>query len=125
MKVFLVIVIAIVLLVVLVKQNIFPIITVCGNSMYPTYHDGEILIGNSLYPKKKLKMGDVILYYAPNSDKRIVIKRIHHHFKSNGVIYFYCLGDNPSESHDSRNYGYISQADIICKVVNQRANLNK
>ena len=107
------------------KQNVFPIITVCGNSMCPTYNDGEILIGNSLYPKKKLKTGDVILYYAPNSGKRIVIKRIHHHFKNNGVIYFYCLGDNPPESHDSRNYGYISQADVICKVFNQRANLSK
>lgn len=125
MKVVLIIVAVVVLFVVLIKQNVFPIITVCGDSMFPTYHDGEILVGNSLYPKKKLKAGDVILYYAPNSDKRIVIKRIDHLFRKDGVTYFYCLGDNPPQSCDSRNYGFISQADIICKVVNQRANLNK
>lgn len=103
---------------------LFPPIQVCGDSMYPTYLDGEIIFGTKLYLKSKLKKGDVILYRSPN-ENRIVIKRIDHIFKNEkGDTTFYCLGDNSEHSYDSRNYGYVSSKKLVCKVINQRRYMN-
>ena len=104
---------------------LFPIIQVCGESMYPTYHDGEILVGIRLFSRYKLNIGDVILYKSPTDTKRTVIKRIDACIMDiNGSIHFYCLGDNRDKSYDSRDYGYISSKKVICKVINQRRNKN-
>lgn len=112
-----------------VVYYLFPLIQVVGDSMYPTYHNGEILLGTRLYRKSKLKKGDVIVYTSP--EDRIVIKRIDK--TARGKYYrigslqffkrerqFYCLGDNSEHSYDSRNYGFISSRKLKCKVVNQR-----
>ena len=111
-----------VLVTILVIWFLFPIIQVCGSSMFPTYHDGEVIVGNKLIRKSKLKVGDVILYknkYKTNG--KVVIKRIDKKVKGiDNKYYFYCLGDNSKESYDSRYYGYIRSKDIICKVINQR-----
>lgn len=95
---------------------LFPIIAVIGDSMHPTYKDGEIIVGRRLYRKSKLRVGDVILYKSPNED-RLVIKRIA--IIKNGE-FFYCLGDNSDCSYDSRNYGYISSKSLVCRVIKQR-----
>lgn len=97
---------------------LFPIITICGSSMYPTYVDGEIIFSTRLYRKSKLKVGDVVVYYAPNEKRRIVIKRIAEIDLNAGVMY--CLGDNADESCDSRVYGYVSLDRLICKPIMQR-----
>lgn len=97
---------------------LFPVITVCGDSMYPTYCDGEIVFGTRLFRKSKLKRGDVVLFHAPNDRKRIVIKRIEEVRKGAGVMY--CLGDNPDQSYDSRMYGYIALSNAVCKPIKSR-----
>ena len=97
---------------------LFPIITICGCSMFPTYIDGEIIFATRLYRKSKLKAGDVVVYYAPNEKRRIVIKRIAEIDTNVGVMY--CLGDNADESCDSRVYGYVSLNRLICKPITQR-----
>lgn len=99
---------------------LFPVFEVCGDSMYPTYLDGEILFGTKLYRKSHLKKGDVILYKTPTNTKRVVIKRIDHTVIKEGVMYVYCLGDNSEVSHDSRSYGLVSSDRIVCKVIDQR-----
>lgn len=99
----------------------FPIIQVVGDSMYPTYLDGEIIFGTRLFRKSKLKVGDVIVYKSP-TDSKVVIKRIAYSKANN--YYFYCLGDNLDHSYDSRYYGSISSERIVCKVINQRRNMN-
>lgn len=96
----------------------FPLIQVVGSSMYPTYKDGEIIVGTRLYRKSKLKVGDVIVYSSPTDNKK-VIKRISSILRD-GSMSLYCLGDNAEESYDSRYYGYFSSKLVICKVVNQR-----
>lgn len=85
--------------------------------MHPTYRDGEIIVGRRIYRKSKLKVGDVIIFKSPTEDDRIVIKRI---AKIQRGVFFYCLGDNPDCSYDSRNYGYISSNDLVCRVIKQR-----
>ena len=67
-----------------IAYYLFPPIQIVGESMYPTYYDGEIIFGRRIYSKKKLKRGDVIVYVSPDSQnpdsldhgRRIVIKRI-------------------------------------------------
>ena len=98
---------------------LFPIIEVVGDSMYPTYKDGEIIFGTRLYRKSKLRKRDVIIYTSPR-EERIVIKRIDDIRKKNNRLYFYCLGDNRDYSYDSREYGYVSSKRLKCKVLNQR-----
>lgn len=115
------IVIGIAVLVVL--YYLFPLIQVVGDSMYPTYKDGEIIVGTRLYLKSNLKYDDVILYRSP-VDGKVVIKRVCLIKKDKNKLYFYCLGDNLDFSNDSRNYGFVSSKNIICKVLNQRGNKN-
>lgn len=100
---------------------LFPLIEVVGDSMYPTYKNGEIVVGRRLFRKSSLKKGDVVVYYNPtDQSKRRVIKRIDSVTKDKGNILFYCLGDNAEESYDSRYYGFFSSNLVICKIVNQR-----
>lgn len=103
----------------LILHFLFPLIQVCGNSMYPTYHDGEILIGCRLFSKKRRKVGEVIVYHSP--DNKVVIKRIEEVVNSTrGCKLYYCLGDNSDESYDSRYYGAISSKKLVCRILNQR-----
>lgn len=96
---------------------LFPLVTVCGVSMFPTYIDGEVILATRLFRKSHLKVGDVVIYYAPNTEeKRIVIKRVSE--LKEGVMF--CLGDNADESYDSRMYGYVSLDRLICKPIKQR-----
>ena len=116
----------------IVLYYLFPLVQVVGNSMHPTYKDTEIIMGTRLYFKSRLKKGDVIVYHSP--DGRIVIKRIFKVMKDKVVLnktlfnrvetYYYCVGDNSEYSHDSRNYGYIDSKKLVCKVINQRRNMN-
>ena len=99
----------------------FPIIQVVGDSMYPTYRDGEIIFGTRFFRKSKLKIGDVIVYKSPRED-RTVIKRIA--YMSADSKFFYCLGDNADHSYDSRHYGSVFSKRIMCKVINQRRKEN-
>lgn len=94
-------------------------LTVSGRSMYPTLVDGEKLwsVRTYLVP---VEIGDIVVAkpYAladdPSLDyNRLVIKRVHR--AENG--YYYLLGDNPDESYDSRNYGWVSKKEIVAKVM--------
>lgn len=107
-------------------QHMFPIIQVIGDSMYPTYLDGEFLVGTKFYRKSALKEGEVILYESPTEDGKIVIKRIHSIIQDHrGVFHYYCLGDNAEQSYDSRYYGYVPSKNVVCKVIDQRAKIEK
>lgn len=115
--------ILIVVSVISVIHYLFPLIQVVGDSMYPTYKDGEILVGSRLFKKSKLKVGEVIIYKSP-TDKKVVIKRIAKSVKYKNLMDLYCLGDNSEHSYDSRNYGFISSKSVVCKVIDQRRNIN-
>lgn len=118
------IVVLVVVVILVTAYILFPLIQVCGDSMYPTYLDGEIIIGTRLFRKSKLKVGDVIVYTSPRDKDRVVIKRISKIMQAKECPYFYCLGDNADHSYDSRHYGYISSKSIKCKIVKQRGKEN-
>lgn len=96
---------------------LFPIVEVSGNSMYPTYKDGEFLLASRLY---KLKVGDVVVFMPPStshSEVEFVIKRVCE-IKDSKLFF---MGDNRDDSYDSRDYGYVDRSRLIAKVINQRA----
>lgn len=50
---------------------------VSGQSMFPTYHDKEILLSNLLDVKlKQIKKGDVVVFQAPYEKDKLFIKRV-------------------------------------------------
>lgn len=96
-------------------------IIVVGDSMTPSYNNGDILFATSFFRAKNLKVGDVMVFRPPiaSSDEvKFVIKRISHIIKNtDGKLYFYFLGDNQAVSFDSRRYGYVPKDRLVAKVI--------
>ena len=93
-------------------------LTVSGRSMLPTLTEGDKLTSVRTY-LCKLNVGDIVVAkpYDDGCENRLVIKRVAQ-IEGN---YFYLLGDNPDESYDSRNYGWVSKEEIVAKVVTRKS----
>ena len=100
----------------------FPLVNVCGSSMFPTYVNDEIIISTRLFRKRKIKVGDVIVFKHPYVKGRLLIKRVADLFYSRDgeLLSIYFLGDNSSDSYDSRNFGYVLTKDLVSKVLFSR-----
>lgn len=122
MKLDIVSLVMVIVLLLLLLHFLFPPFEVIGDSMHPTYIDGELLFGTRLFRKSNLKAGDVVLYHCPTDTKKVVIKRVR--YVSDDKKEIYCLGDNSEVSYDSRNYGFFATKFIICKVIDTRRNMN-
>lgn len=97
----------------LITHFIFPLVVVTGDSMEPTYHNGECLFTLGRMFIWRLKPGDIVCYRPPNDKSRKVIKRIS---QINGNL-IYCLGDNAKVSYDSRAYGWIERKSVTAKII--------
>ena len=106
------ILVALIIIVVALLFYLFPLIEVCGNSMYPTFNDGEIVLGCRLI--KHFKIGDVFIYRPPVGQK-YVIKRLYAVSAVTGNLFF--EGDNSEYSYDSRAYGYVMRKDVVARYV--------
>jgi nickel-type superoxide dismutase maturation protease len=81
-----------------------------GNSMLPTLNNGdEVLIELTA----NVKINDIVLVKHPYKQSVKIIKRISQ-INENGV---FLVGDNPSESSDSRTFGFVPIKNIEGKVV--------
>jgi phage repressor protein C with HTH and peptisase S24 domain len=80
---------------------------VSGNSMVPTLHDGQLVVGRQT---RDLAAGDVVIVSHNGLEK---IKRIERH--EGDLVYL--LGDNPAESTDSRSLGWLPAKTILAKVI--------
>ena len=74
-----------------------------GLSMAPTYWHGQVVVGKH---GKKPKVGDVVVVKHHKVEH---IKRVHK--LDDGKAYL--LGDNPEESTDSREYGWVSLENVV------------
>lgn len=101
---------------------LFPLVNVCGSSMFPTYLDDEIILSTRLFRKHKIKVGDVIVFKHPYEKGRLLIKRVAdlYYDKKGKLQSIYFLGDNSSDSYDSRNFGYVLTKDLVSKVLFSR-----
>lgn len=85
--------------------------------MFPTLMPGQSILVNRLtYLITKPKTGEIIAANDPR-DGKILIKRIAKIDSAKQNLRFFVLGDNKSESTDSRAFGWITKKDIIGKVV--------
>lgn len=98
-----------ILLLLPVLYIIFPPIMVCGDSMFPTYNDGDILIGCRFF---KMKISSVYVFHPPLGEK-YVVKRLTD--CTDEGLYF--EGDNKKISFDSRYYGCVERREIVAKCL--------
>lgn len=96
---------------------IFPLAKVEGRSMFPTYKEGSVLLTTRFF---KLHKGRVYVYSKTNEEgyEYLVVKRLTelHTFSPNDT-WCYFEGDNPTESYDSRHYGFINAENIVAQVL--------
>lgn len=85
----------------------FMIRRVEGLSMVPAYKHGKIVFGTRL---RKPKVGDVVIAKHHSVE---IIKRISQ-LHDNRV---YLLGDNPAESTDSRQFGWLPLRAVRAVVI--------
>lgn len=85
---------------------------VIGQSMYPTFTDGDVLITSRVFRKKRLKEGRVYVFKSKTGV--YAIKRLTKFDPKYLSCYF--EGDNPEDSYDSRDYGYIHCDNVIARV---------
>lgn len=82
---------------------------ISGRSMLPTLKPGKLIIAlRARY--SKYKEGDVVILRHEGIEK---VKRVHE--VKNDVVFV--IGDNPSESKDSRAFGALPVSAVIGKVV--------
>lgn len=82
-----------------------------GNSMKPTLEDGDSVL---IKPTSHFLAGDIVLANHPFKKSVKILKRIES-ITSDGS--YFLVGDNPSESTDSRTLGAIPEKEIIGKAV--------
>lgn len=75
--------------------------------MEPVLKQGQLVVGRYT---RELQPGDVVIVSHDGLEK---IKRIE---KQQGDL-IYLLGDNPSASTDSRDFGWVQAKHIVAKVV--------
>ena len=105
------IIIALLVAVIVLVAYCFPIIQVCGDSMNPTFQDGDIILGCRLYTLKR----KLIYVYHPPVGEKYVIKRLTQVSSTTNKLFF--EGDNPDYSYDSRMYGYISRDKVVAQYL--------
>ena len=95
----------------------FSTVIVSGNSMAPSYNQGDWLIVRNLSGKKHtLKIGGVYLVQDPNRPGVKLLKRLKENRLENGITRYWVEGDSPL-SEDSRNWGWIDEKLFLAKVV--------
>ena len=115
-----VVIIAIVVAVFFILKYLFPPMQICGSSMYPTYKDGEVVLGTRLFSLKKVVKGDVLVYTMKENGQRKVVKRVADIKTTEDGLFFYFVGDNKSDSYDSRYYGFVPASWVDAKLFSQR-----
>lgn len=105
------IIISLIVIVIALLIYAFPLIQVCGESMLPTYRDGDIVLGCRLFTLTRKS----VYVYRPPVGEKYVIKRLTQVSSTTNKLFF--EGDNPDYSYDSRMYGYISRDKVVAKCI--------
>lgn len=95
---------------IVVHLYFYPLIKICGDSMYPTLKDGEFYIGlreSHLLPPI---VGRIYVFEPPDEKGKKVVKRLTHYDSERQMCYF--EGDNSENSYDSRHYGWVPANNI-------------
>jgi nickel-type superoxide dismutase maturation protease len=81
--------------------------------MAPRLPQGALVVARPIDGMTPLRVGDVVVARRPDRPSVEMIKRIQA-IDSQGAIFL--VGDNPSSSTDSRQFGAVTRAHIIARV---------
>lgn len=83
---------------------------IVGDSMLPTYTDGDWVL---VRRQHTAKVGDVVLVADPRQPARLLVKRV----RGTEAGAVWVEGDNPQRSTDSRTFGPIGPDLILGRVL--------
>ena len=86
-----------------------------GDSMWPTFRDGEVLTFRSLKANETLAPGDVVLAYHPLKDNVLMVKRIHR-IEPDGHLFLTGDQPDPTSTEDSHNFGPVASTAVKAKL---------
>ncbi|MEE2750429.1 MAG: nickel-type superoxide dismutase maturation protease [Myxococcota bacterium] len=90
-----------------------------GASMLPEYAEGDqVLVNPHAWKHRQPKPRDVVLLEHPHSPGLYIIKRISHIDEAGR---YFVLGDNPTHSTDSREFGPVQRYLLVGEVVGKLA----
>ena len=88
-----------------------------GDSMSPTYSQGDWLLGVWPPSLKKLRPGAVVVVERTDQPGILYVKRISEIAeRANGSIEIYLLSDNP-RGNDSRQWGWLPISDVRARIL--------
>lgn len=90
----------------IVRFNVF------GNSMLPSFTEGQAVLVQKRWFFCQYNIGDVIVCKNPRTG-RLLIKRI----QQISQKHVFVTGDNKKESTDSRHFGWVPVENTIGKVI--------
>jgi signal peptidase I len=118
----------------------FTLVRIHGNSMEPTFHDGQFKFVDRKYykehynefaPKGQKKTIYTLanledkVYVIITPDNVLAIKRLVSVAQTLQKPYFWFEGDNKDHSIDSRNYGFIEGESILGEVITAKQLLKR
>lgn len=116
-----------VMVTVFILLYLFPPIKVEGDSMYPTFKEGEILIGCRLFNRKKCKIGKIYVIHLRNEENGepyYIIKRLERRvldiYSADPCYKYFFLGDNREVSADSRIYGLFESSKVVAVIIGKK-----
>ena len=86
---------------------------VAGRSMLPLLPEGALVLAVPVTATTVLKVGDVIAARRPDRPEVELIKRISDIRTPRS---YFLVGDNPSESTDSRHFGVVTHQQVTARV---------
>ncbi len=78
--------------------------------MNPTLKDGEVVLVDR---EAEIAVGDIVIARHPVEQSSEIAKRV---ARINERGHYFLIGDNPSDSNDSRNFGAVTREYIKGKV---------
>ena len=84
---------------------------VTGNSMAPVVRDGDVVLYD---PLAVASVGDIVLVSHPYMHSVRLLKRVRE-IDADGKLFL--VGDNETESTDSRTLGWFSPSDMRGKII--------
>ena len=82
-----------------------------GDSMWPTFIDGQMLVFQETDSQTIFEVGDVVLAFHPLKVDVLMVKRINR-IESDGRLFLTGDQPDPTSSEDSHNFGPVAVSNV-------------